>query len=90
MNFKLEMQKYFKLRVLEKRKEKIQNMIFQLEKMQNVNDPVNSLNLVESILEYNLLVDNNDDRFKQNDRAVELIQIARPVLIVRYFMKHSR
>ena len=80
MNFNEEMQNYFKLRTIEERKERLQDIISQLRKMLQQNDPVVSLNLAEVILEYCLLLDNNDERLQQYDRAVELIYNARSFL----------
>ncbi len=80
MNFRNEMESYFKLQILDERKKKINDIISQLEKIQKSNDPVISLNMTETIIEYCLLIDDNDDRLLQYDRALELVHNARHTL----------
>lgn len=80
MNFKNEMQSYFKLRNLDDRKKKIHDILSQLETMQQQKDPIISLNMAEFIIEYCLLIENNDDRLLQYDRALELVQDTRRIL----------
>jgi len=77
MKLQNEMQSYFNLRTLDERKEKIEDIISQLEIMQKLNDPVISLDMAEVIIEYCLLIDNNDERLQQYDRALEFTQNAR-------------
>ncbi len=80
MNFKNDMQSYFKLRNLDERKKKIRDIISQLEKVQKMDEAVTSLNKAEAIIEYCLLIDDNDDRLQQYDRALELVYNSRSIL----------
>ncbi|WP_287586432.1 hypothetical protein [Candidatus Borrarchaeum sp.] len=80
MDFKSEMQFFFNLRDLTARKGKIHNILSQLEKMQQRNDPVISLNMAEALIENCLLIDNDEDRLQHYNRALELVQIARLIL----------
>lgn len=74
------MQNYFKLRTLDERKKKILDMLSQLEIMHKLNDPVINLNMTEVIIEYCLLIKNNDERLLQYERALELVHNVRPIL----------
>ncbi|MFX1518699.1 MAG: hypothetical protein ACFFCD_02080 [Promethearchaeota archaeon] len=80
MNFKRKMQSYFKLLTLDERKREIQKTLFQLEKTpKRRSNPVISLNMADAIVEYCLLIDNNDERLLQYNRALELVHNARRI-----------
>ncbi|MFX1518542.1 MAG: hypothetical protein ACFFCD_01260 [Promethearchaeota archaeon] len=79
MNFENEMQSYFKLRNFDDRRAKIQDVIFRL-KMQKMAAPATSLDMVEAITEYCLLIENNEERLLQYNRALESIHNVRRVL----------
>jgi hypothetical protein len=80
MNFEIEMETYFKLETLNERKEKIKNILSKLETDQIESDPVNNLNIAEALIEYCLLIENNDERLQRYDKALELILDARLIL----------
>ncbi len=80
MNFNEELQSYFDLRTLKEREEKIYEIIHHIEVKLKKSDPVNSLNLAESILEFALLIDDTEERILQYDRALELVHDATRIL----------
>lgn len=80
MNFEMEMGTYFKLKTLKERKEKIDLIVAQLEKNRKMNDPFTNLNMAEVIIEYCLLMSDNEERLQQYDQALELACNARHIL----------
>ncbi len=87
MNFEDEMEIYFKLKTLNERIEKIDEIVVQLEKLQKMKDPVIVLNLAEVIMEYCLLIENNNSRMQQYDRALELVYKARSLAEKEYLIR---
>ena len=79
MDFKNEMQIYSSLRDLKARKEKIHDIISQLETTQKPNDPDTGLNMAVAIIEHCLLIENNNNRLRQYTRAISLVQNVRRV-----------
>jgi len=73
MNFKSEMQDYYKLLTWDERHKKMHKILSQLERIQKPNNPVTSLNMAEAIIEYCLLIENNEERLLQYDRALKLL-----------------
>jgi hypothetical protein len=79
MDFKNEMEIYSSLRDLKARKEKIHDIISQIETTQKPNDPDTDLNMAVAIIEHCLLIENNNERLRQYDRATSLVQNVRHV-----------
>jgi hypothetical protein len=80
MNFEKEMLKYFKIRGINERKKKLDEILSQLEKLQKHNYPINSLNIAEVVMEYGLLTDNNNERLLKYDYALDIVQNTRQFL----------
>ncbi|MFX1466269.1 MAG: hypothetical protein ACFFA5_07340 [Promethearchaeota archaeon] len=72
MDFKNELESYFKLRTFDERKKKIVKILNKLKRIHN-SDPVFILDMIRVYVEYSLVVENNDERSVLYQRALKLV-----------------